>query len=242
MSAWREMRLGLQAGMRLGKQRVLSRVGLWFFLLGLTVVVCVALLERNGGAVIGANRTLHVVFSLVLPVMSVLPIALVVRRSRLSDAVWCIARYGVSRRQLAWGLYLLASMVAAFAMLIAVAVSLAIVYQGQIGFWSDLLTTAWIVVLGAATYVAWFSVGARWFRYGWGLPLVLDYILGSGNGALAVLWPRAHLRNLLGGEVVMGMSQIASSASLALMMLVLLLMMGMQMPERGGWFRAASRT
>ncbi len=46
--------------------------------------------------------------------------------------------------------------------------------------------------------------------------LALDWILGASGGFAAVITPRAHLRNMLGGAAPLGMSGRASSASLVI--------------------------
>jgi hypothetical protein len=80
----------------------------------------------------------------------------------------------------------------------------------------DLPTTAWIGALAGATYAAWFALGAATTRsgVGRGALLAVDWILGVGTGAGAVLTPRAHLRNLLGGAPPLDLSQRASTAAL----------------------------
>jgi hypothetical protein len=46
---------------------------------------------------------------------------------------------------------------------------------------------------------------------------VLDWILGTGASLLALPWPRAHIKNLLGGEPLLGLPQW--SATLALLVI-----------------------
>ena len=72
----------------------------------------------------------------------------------------------------------------------------------------DALTSAWIAALGGAAYAALFSMGASFGKRGVGrsIILVVDWILGAGDGALAVVTPRAHVRSLLGGDGVLGLS------------------------------------
>jgi hypothetical protein len=82
----------------------------------------------------------------------------------------------------------------------------------------DALTTAWTSALSGAAYASLFcfgaAIGAR--GAGRGALLALDWIVGSGSGAGAFLFPRAHLRNLHGGDGPLGVPQWGSSISLCL--------------------------
>ena len=86
----------------------------------------------------------------------------------------------------------------------------------------DALTSAWVAGLGGAAYGALFSFGASFGKRGGGraVALVADWVLGSGTGAAGVPTPRAHLRSLLGGEGVMGLSGRASAVALVVLVLL----------------------
>jgi hypothetical protein len=86
----------------------------------------------------------------------------------------------------------------------------------------DAITTAWIAGLGGAAYAALFTLGSAFSARGIGRPIVLalDWILGAGTAAGAVVTPRAHLRNLLGGAPPLELSQKMSAACLLLMTIV----------------------
>jgi hypothetical protein len=47
--------------------------------------------------------------------------------------------------------------------------------------------------------------------------LAIDWVIGVGRGAGAVLTPRAHVRNLLGGVAPLDFSQLASAAALVIL-------------------------
>lgn len=83
----------------------------------------------------------------------------------------------------------------------------------------DAVVSAYAGALGGAAYAAWFGLGASFGKRGGGRSvfLALDWILGASSGAGAVITPRAHLRNLLGGAPPMELSQRASSAALVLL-------------------------
>lgn len=89
----------------------------------------------------------------------------------------------------------------------------------------DFATSAWIGALAGAAYAAWFCMGACFGPRGAGrsVLLVVDYLLGSASSAAALLTPRGHLRNLLGGTPPAELSQRASSALLVALAFVCLL-------------------
>jgi hypothetical protein len=86
----------------------------------------------------------------------------------------------------------------------------------------DAATSAYVGALGGTAYAAWFALGASFGRRGGGRValLVVDWILGATGSAAALLTPRAHVRNLLGGVPPMDLSQRASAAVLALLAIV----------------------
>jgi hypothetical protein len=83
----------------------------------------------------------------------------------------------------------------------------------------DATVSAYVGALGGAAYAAWFSLGASFGRRGGGRValLVVDWILGANGGAGALLSPRGHVRNLLGGAAPMDLSQRASAAVLVIL-------------------------
>ena len=76
--------------------------------------------------------------------------------------------------------------------------------------------------LGGAAYAAYFALGAAFGARGYGrsILLVLDWVLGSDVSASALLTPRAHVRNLLGGPAPLEVSGRASYAALGVMVLL----------------------
>jgi hypothetical protein len=81
---------------------------------------------------------------------------------------------------------------------------------------ADAFTSGWIGALGGAVYAVWFSLGSLFGKAGNGrsVALALDWVLGSATSAIAVPWPRAHLRSLLGGELVLGLPEYQSTVAL----------------------------
>ncbi len=86
----------------------------------------------------------------------------------------------------------------------------------------DAAVSAYAGALGGTAYAAWFSLGATFGRRGGGcgVLLVVDWMLGATTGAGALVTPRGHLRNLLGGSPPMNLTQRASVAALLAITLV----------------------
>jgi hypothetical protein len=76
--------------------------------------------------------------------------------------------------------------------------------------------------LGGSAYAALFAMGASFGARGFGrsILLLLDWVLGDGVDASALLTPRAHVRSLLGGAAPLDVSGRVSYAALALMVIV----------------------
>lgn len=140
--------------------------------------------------------------------------------AELLGSAW--PRYGADRRVFALGRLgfpaLAASMIAALGAVLALGLSiassdsaLALSMGLTTGFW----TIIGIAALGSASYLAGFAVaqllGGTWGR---ALFLVADWLFGAGTGVTALPWPRAHLRALLSGDAVLGMSALQASGCL----------------------------
>jgi ABC-type arginine/histidine transport system permease subunit len=83
----------------------------------------------------------------------------------------------------------------------------------------DAIASAWIGGLTACAYASLFFAGATVGVRGGGrwAALIFDFALGSTTGPFALLCPRAHAINLLGGEPVMMLSQTSSAGVLVLL-------------------------
>lgn len=81
----------------------------------------------------------------------------------------------------------------------------------------DAMASAYAGGLGGVAYAAWFAAGAGFGRWGGGRTalLLVDWVLGATGGGCALLTPRVHVRNLLGGMPPMGLSERASAVGLA---------------------------
>lgn len=212
------------------------RLGSWwpgFALLGaLSLVFAASMVEGQSIAAARAAQGAEVAlvqgvtFGLLLPLLCfALDIRLDTSLPSLMGALW--VRHGAERRAFALGR--LALPMAFIAGIVLAGGSLALGLSSALSdpalalpvglgtSWLGLLAAA---LLGAASYVAglgWAQlVGGAWGR---ALFLIADWLLGAGAGVAALPWPRAHLRHLLGGESVLGLSAPLSALGLVLITL-----------------------
>ena len=186
-------------------------------------VMTTAMWERAHASGIAVDRTLTgAAFGLALPLLAYSVVARATGGRRLDESVLELARHGVDRRHAILGLLAAANLLLAAVggMVAGLAVVLAGGF-GASGFVQDLFTSTWLGVVGATLYTWFFGLGSTWGKAGGGrlALLLLDYFLGASTSAMALPWPRGHLRNLLGAEPVLGMAQ--GTAFLALVLLVL---------------------
>jgi hypothetical protein len=214
-------------GFAAGRDRVLRRPTALSALLGVALVIVGAVIERHAGGAGAVDRALSGTFRLVIPLVSFGVAADAACRGDLREAVWPIARYGASRRGVAAGVIAAAILIAAaLAALFAVG-SVGLAHgPSDLPLLRDAFQSAWIAALTASAYVAWFSLGATFFKRGRGrwLPLAADFLFGGSTGLLGALLPRGNAQNLLGGAAPVHLGQAASSAILLAAAMVLTLL------------------
>ena len=215
---------GLVLGCTSGLARLAQGRSIMAAASGLALVGVVAISEKRAALFGAASRVLEgEVFGLILPVALVLASRRALDPTRLDMAATPLARFGPSRRAVALGL-VMASMIGA-ALLAASAAAVAAVLAHDPtapAVRLDALSCAWIGALGAAAYAALFALGATFGSRGAGRwwALAADFLLGGTSGVGALLAPRAHIQNLLGGEPPMLLGQPASAACLFAMAVV----------------------
>ena len=211
--------------MRAAAAMTLARIGRWSFGIGAlfatTLVLLAGLLERREDVVHAADRTLlGAVFGLALPVLGYFVLGRASAGKRLDGALEPVARHGASRKRALLGTVLAsAALLGALGMLLA---ALGVVCARGISdprLFGDVALSSAIGLGGGVCYACWFALGAQLGAGGGGRiwMLGLDFVLGSGTTALAVPWPRAHLRNLLGAEPVLGMPQWSACIALSVL-------------------------
>ena len=176
-----------------------------------------------------------VVFGFALPLVAYAAVGRVCGGGRLDDAVRPLARHGANRRGAVLGAIFAAAvrvsaLGAAFGFL---GVLVARSHGGAAATFADAFTSAWIGALGGAVYVAWFGLGSLFGKAGSGraVALALDWIFGPSASALAMPWPRAHLRSLLGGELVLGLPEWQSTVALYALALVYVALVGLRVAK-----------
>jgi hypothetical protein len=174
----------------------------------------VALLERAEGRVGSADRALSGgAFGIAVPLLAYLLVARACASLGLRDAVLPLARHGAHRQALVVGLAvppaLLAGLFAAFSGLAVVLTTRGI---GDPLLLRDVATCLWIGIISGLGYTLAFVGASAFGKAGSGRAWLLaaDFLLGAGSSGLAAPWPRAHVRNLLGGTPVLELSQLAS--------------------------------
>ena len=206
---------GVRVGVLLARERLRGPSAPAVLALCAVAVFATAVIERRSNASSAADDTLTgAVFGVTLPLLAYLLSERLCLGDRLEHSVDTVARYGTNRRAALLGLLLTSAACMAFA-------SVLLAWVGLIGarpsaLARDLLSGSEIALVSGAAYGLWFGAASRFGKRGAGRKwaLILDYLLGTGTSAIAAVCPRAHVRNLLGLEPVLGWSQ--ASAWLAL--------------------------
>lgn len=177
-----------------------------------------ALIARESGAAHGADHALVDAFgSLVLPLIAYSLVGTAVGARSLPAAAAPLVTFGARPALVAEVVVAIAvagcAVVAAVLAAVVAAVAHGVADPPVVG---DVATSAYAGALGGAAYAAWFAFGATLGRRGGGRTalLVLDWLLGAGTGAQALVTPRAHLRAMLGGAAPLGLPERASAAAL----------------------------
>jgi len=197
---------------------------------GLALLIGAALLEGQKIAGESATRAAEtdlvqgVTFGLLLPLSCfALSARLNTGLEALMHAIW--VRHGAERRAYALGRLAfpmaLTGVIALIGGSLALALSNALsdpTLELPIGLGTNGAVLLAVAGLGAVSYVACLGL-AQLLAGAWGRALFLlgDWLLGSGVGAAAMPWPRAHLRALLGGAPVLDLSALASCGWLLLL-------------------------
>lgn len=224
-----------RASFQYGVQRARTDLGwIWPSTLGVGALLCIAsagaieaqsIQSASGARRVELQLLAGVTFGLVIPLFSFALSGRIDAGLRaLLSALW--VRHGAGRRAFALGSLALPSALTALLGLLgaALAVGLGSASAGRTALQLEpeitvasigVSTLVAVSVLAALSYTAYLAL-AELLGGGWGraLFLVADWLFGSSSGALGVIWPRAHLRALLGGASVLGMSHLETSGCL----------------------------
>jgi|GEM_PF-1987304 len=215
---------GIRLGFMMAARRLISRSTLLLIALSLALAVVAGIVERRVTTLGAVDRSLVSTFRLVVPLYCFAIAGSACHRMGLRDAVWPVARFGASRRDVALGIVL--ALVIASAMggvLLSVAAVVSSYGASSRPLVIELFTSGWIGALVAAAYGGWFALGATFLDRGRGrgIVLALDFLFGAGTGVLAAVFPRSHARGLLGDVGPAGFSQPRDCIALVVMLLVL---------------------
>lgn len=229
-TAVRETNASMAAGVRLGfataRSRFNSRGTLLLFALAIALAVSGGIIERRITTFGAVDRSLISTFRLVLPLFSFALTARACQYLGLRDAAWSVARFGAARRDVVLGIVLALLAASSLGGLLLSSVAVLSAHSASSRpLPSELFTSGWIGVLVAGAYSAWFVFGSTFLHRGRGrwVVLILDLLLGAGTGAIAVLFPRAHARGLLGDLGPTHFSQPQSCVALLIMVIALVM-------------------
>lgn len=180
----------------------------------------IGVLERQSDAISAPDDALGgAVFGIALPLVAYLVSARTCAETRLDRSVDCVARYGVNRRAALCGVLLASALSSALAgALLTVSALLGAHAAHSPTLLADLRASVGIAVAAGTVYALYFGAASQLGKRGGGRKwaLIVDFVLGAGSTALAVPWPRSHVRNLLGGVPAFELSQASAWVALAL--------------------------
>lgn len=185
-------------------------LGVWW-VLGLWV----AFVARGQGSAHGADRALLDAYAvLVLPVLSYVAVGATLGARSMGTAVAPLVAFGASPWRAAAAAIAVAALTSA-CLTGGLAAVIAAVAHGAADAprLKDAIASAYAGGLGGVAYACWFALGASLGRRGGGRTLLLfvDWAAGESEGATAVLSPRGHVRNLLGGSPPLGLTERTSA-------------------------------
>jgi hypothetical protein len=191
----------------------------WIAAVGWSVVaVAFAVAAHARGLSHAADRVLLEAYGpLVLPLLAYALVGAVVGAGSLSSAVAPLTALGAPPARVAAAAWIVASVACTAAGGLLAAVVDAVAHgSADPPLWRDAIASAYAAGLGGAAYASFFTLGASFGKRGGGrlVFLVADWVLGGNDGATALVTPRGHVRNLLGGAPPMELSGRASAGLL----------------------------
>jgi hypothetical protein len=210
---------------RVPLSRLLRTPRAWVMIGAWTVLaVGFAAAARSQGAAHGADHTLVGAFgALVVPLLCYAIAGGALGATSLSAAGAPAVAFGATPPRAA--AVTVAVVVAASAAACAIlGAAVAIVAHGSADppLARDAITSAYAGALGGAAYASLFALGSTFGRRGGGrtVALVADWLLGANATVLALVTPRGHLRNLLGGAPPAALGERASAVALVLLVVL----------------------
>jgi len=210
----------VRLGLSLARERLRGTTAPLVLLLSCATLFAIGVLERQTDAASAPDDALGgAAYGIALPLLAYLVSERVCASERLQRSADSLARYGTDRRAAMLGLLLAsASCTAVVGVLLSVATLLGAHGLHSKALGADLRTCVGIGLIAGAVYALYFGAASLLGKRGGGRKwaLIIDFVLGAGSSALAAPWPRGHVRNLLGGEPVLALSQASAWLALAL--------------------------
>ncbi|HKO53377.1 MAG TPA: hypothetical protein VJV79_36965 [Polyangiaceae bacterium] len=210
---------GVRIGWALARERLRGPSAPLVLLLSCAALFAIGVLERQSDAASAPDDVLRgAVFGIALPILAYLVSERACAGQRLDRSVDAIARYGSNRRAALLGVLLASALCTAFAsalLTLSALLGAHAPHSPSLAF--DLRVSVGIALIAGPAYALYFGAASLLGKRGGGRKwaLVIDFLLGAGSSALAAPWPRGHLRNLLGGEPVIELSQASAWLALA---------------------------
>jgi len=208
---------------RIPALRLLRAPRAWLPILAWALLAVVfAVSARARGSTTGADHVMRGAFAfLVLPLVSYAVVGATLGRRGLRRGIRGVVALGAAPRSAALASVLVAIAISALLSGVLGAAVCALAHgSADPPLASDMLASLWICALGGGTYGAYFSAGSAIGKGAMrGVFLALDWIVGGGAGAGALLTPRGHVTSLLGGPLCADLSQRTSSLLLVVLLL-----------------------
>ena len=210
----------LRNGVAIARERLRGPSAPLVLFLSCVALFAIGVLERQSDAVSAPDDALMgAVFGIALPLVAYLVSEVACAGLRLDRSVDCLARYGTNRRAALCGVLLVSALSSAFAgALLTVSALLGAHAPRSPTLLADLRASVGIALVAGVVYALYFGAASLLGKRGGGRKwaLIIDFVLGAGGSALAAPWPRGHVRNLLGGQPVIELSQASAWLALAL--------------------------
>jgi hypothetical protein len=193
----------------------------WVPIVGWTLLaIVVALSARARGATTGADHVMRGTFAFVVLPLVAYAVVTATLGGGLKTGIRGVVALGAAPRSAALASVLVAiASAAAFCGVLGAFVCALAHGSGDPPLGIDMAASFGVGVLGGATYGAFFSAGAAIGKGSVrGLFLAIDWIVGSGAGAGALVFPRGHVTSLLGGPLCADLSHRASSVVLVVLL------------------------
>jgi hypothetical protein len=210
----------LRNGATIARERLRGPSAPLVLSLSCLALFAIGVLERQSDAVSAPDDALlGAAFGIALPLVAYLVSERTCGGMRLDRSVDGLARYGTNRRVALCGVLFVSALSSAFAGALLTASALLGAHAPHSStLLADLRASVGIALVAGVVYTLYFGAASLLGKRGGGRKwaLIVDFVLGAGGSGLAAPWPRGHLRNLLGGQPVIDLSQATAWLALAL--------------------------